>query len=186
MPFHAPYNASIQSVQFNVLFCFCISQIHAIITIINFILCFLNYSMGVLHCCISFCYVAKWINYMYTFIPSFLKFPSHLGCHKTLNSLCSTESSHYLFYTWRWKWECYSFSCVWLFVTPWTVACQAPLSWNSSGKNTRKSGHFFLHGIFPTQGSNLGLQHCRQSFYHWATRAAHFIHSTVYKSTQIS
>ena len=27
-------------------------------------------------------------------------------------------------------------SRVWLFVTPWTVACQAPLPWSSTGKNT--------------------------------------------------
>ena len=26
------------------------------------------------------------------------------------------------------KWKCYSLSCVWLFVTPWTVAHQSPLS----------------------------------------------------------
>ena len=27
----------------------------------------------------------------------------------------------------------------------------------------------FSRGIFPTQGSNLGLQHCRQILYHWVT-----------------
>ena len=27
-----------------------------------------------------------------------------------------------------WKWKCYLFSCIPLFVTPWTVAHQAPLS----------------------------------------------------------
>ena len=26
--------------------------------------------------------------------------------------------------------------------------------------------HFLLQGIFPTQGSNLGLPHCRQILYH--------------------
>ena len=26
--------------------------------------------------------------------------------------------------------------------------------------------HVLLQGIFPTQGSNLGLLHCRQNFYH--------------------
>ena len=51
-----------------------------------------------------------------------------------------------------------------LFVTPWTVAHQAPLPmelsrqeyWNSPGKNTRVGCHSLLQGIFPTQGSNLG------------------------------
>ena len=31
---------------------------------------------------------------------------------------------------------CHVLSCIWLFVTPWTVAHQAPLLWNFSGKNT--------------------------------------------------
>ena len=38
--------------------------------------------------------------------------------------------------------------------------------WNSSGKNTGVGCHFPLQGIFPTQGSNLGLPHCRQLLYH--------------------
>ena len=42
-------------------------------------------------------------------------------------------------------------------MTPWTIAHQTPLSWNSPGKNTRVSSHSLLQGIFLTQGSNLGL-----------------------------
>ena len=34
-----------------------------------------------------------------------------------------------------------------------------------SGKNTGVGCHFILQGIFPTQGSNLGLPHCRQTPY---------------------
>ena len=34
-------------------------------------------------------------------------------------------------------------SCVWLFVTPWTVACEIPLSWDSPGKNTGVACLFF-------------------------------------------
>ena len=37
--------------------------------------------------------------------------------------------------------------------------------WNSLGKNTRVGCHFLLQGIFLTQGSNLGLPHCRQILY---------------------
>ena len=33
--------------------------------------------------------------------------------------------------------------------------------WNSSGKNTGVGCHALLQGIFPTQGSNPGLLHCR-------------------------
>ena len=38
--------------------------------------------------------------------------------------------------------------------------------WNSPGKNTGVGCHSFLHGVFPTQGSNPGLLHCRQIIYH--------------------
>ena len=57
-------------------------------------------------------------------------------------------------------------SRVWLFMTPWTVAHQAHLSMEFSGKNTVVGCHLFLHRIFPTQGSNLGLLHYRQILYH--------------------
>ena len=39
----------------------------------------------------------------------------------------------------------------------WIVACQTPLSIGSGGKNTGVGCRFLLHGIFPTQGSNLHL-----------------------------
>ena len=38
--------------------------------------------------------------------------------------------------------------------------------WNSPGKNTGVGCHSLLQGIFPTQGLNLGLLHCRQILYH--------------------
>ena len=37
--------------------------------------------------------------------------------------------------------------------------------WNSPGKNTGLGCHSLLQGIFPTQGSNAGLLHCRQILY---------------------
>ena len=37
--------------------------------------------------------------------------------------------------------------------------------WDFPGKNTRVGCHFLLQRIFPTQGSNLSLPHCRQSLY---------------------
>ena len=38
--------------------------------------------------------------------------------------------------------------------------------WNSSGHNTGVGSHFLLQAIFPTQGSNPGLLHCRWILYH--------------------
>ena len=37
--------------------------------------------------------------------------------------------------------------------------------WDSLGKNTGVGCHFLLQGIFLTQGSNLGLMHCRWILY---------------------
>ena len=37
--------------------------------------------------------------------------------------------------------------------------------WNSPGQNTGVGGLSLLQEIFPTQGSNLGLPHCRQILY---------------------
>ena len=38
-------------------------------------------------------------------------------------------------------------------------------SWNSPGQNTGVGSLFLLQGIFPTQGSNTGLPHCRWILY---------------------
>ena len=51
------------------------------------------------------------------------------------------------------------FSHVQLFATLWTVARQAPLSMNFSGKNTGVGSHSLLQEIFLTQGLDLGLLH---------------------------
>ena len=59
-----------------------------------------------------------------------------------------------------------SFSCVRLFVTPWTVVCTRLLhSWDFLGKSTGVSCHFLLQGLFPDQGLNPGLWHCRRTPY---------------------
>ena len=70
------------------------------------------------------------------------------------------------------------FSHVWLSVTLWPVDLQAPLSWDSWGKNTGVGCHGLLQGIFPTQGSNPSLLYYRQIFffffYHWAPVEAQY------------
>ena len=38
--------------------------------------------------------------------------------------------------------------------------------WDFPGKSTGVGCHFLLQRIFLTQGSNLGLSHCRQTLYH--------------------
>ena len=49
------------------------------------------------------------------------------------------------------------FSCVWLFVTPWTVACQAPLSIGFPRQEYWSGSPLPSPGIFPTQGSKSPL-----------------------------
>ena len=56
-------------------------------------------------------------------------------------------------------------SLVRFFETPWAVTYQAPLSMGFSGNSPGVDCHFLLQGIFPTQGSNPGLPHCRQTLY---------------------
>ena len=48
----------------------------------------------------------------------------------------------------------------WLFAIPWLYS-----PWNSPGKNTGVGSLSLLQGIFPTQGLNPGLPHCRQILY---------------------
>ena len=57
-------------------------------------------------------------------------------------------------------------SCFRLFATPWMVATRLLCPWDFPGKSSGVDCHFLLQGIFPTQGSNPGLRHCRQTLYH--------------------
>ena len=61
------------------------------------------------------------------------------------------------------KWQLLSH--VWLSVISWTVAHQALCPWDYPDKHTGVGCHFLLQGIFPTQGSNLRLSHCRCVLY---------------------
>ena len=51
---------------------------------------------------------------------------------------------------------------------------------DSPGKNTGVGCHALLQGIFLTQGLNPHLLHCRQILYHWATKEAPLIYSSLY------
>ena len=44
--------------------------------------------------------------------------------------------------------------------------------WNSPGQSTEVGNLSFLQGIFPTQGLNPGLPHCRQILYQLSTKEA--------------
>ena len=71
---------------------------------------------------------------------------------------------------WRWL-DCLcgggvqSLSCVWLFVTPCTIARRFLCPWNFPGKNTRMGCNCLLQRIFLTPGIKPRLLHCRCILY---------------------
>ena len=87
------------------------------------------------------------------FFPLHIPFPDSLyvnavlswGFHGNLSLVCELLSS------------------VWLFATPGTVTCQAPLSMEFSRPRTLEGLPFPPTGHLLTQGSNPGLLHCRQT-----------------------
>ena len=50
--------------------------------------------------------------------------------------------------------------------------------WNSPGQSTGVGSLSLLQGIFPTQGSNLGLPHCGQILYQLSHKASLYIYTT--------
>ena len=49
--------------------------------------------------------------------------------------------------------------------------------WNSPGQNTGVGSLSLLQGIFPTQGSNPGLLHCRQILYQLSHKGSSLHHN---------
>ena len=66
---------------------------------------------------------------------------------------------------------------VWFFVTPWTIQSvefSRPEYWSS---------HSLLQGIFPTQGSNPGLLHCRQILYQLSHKGKYSFYLLIFGHT---
>ena len=49
--------------------------------------------------------------------------------------------------------------------------------WDFPGNSTGVDWHFLLQGIFPTQGSNPGLPHCRQMLYRLSHQGSPYIYN---------
>ena len=54
--------------------------------------------------------------------------------------------------------------------------------WNSPDQNTGVGSLSLLQGIFPTQGSNPGLPHCRQILYQLSHKGSPTLHHLLWKS----
>ena len=72
-------------------------------------------------------------------------------------------------------WRSWGRSCLRLFTTD---------PWNSPGKNTEVGCQSLPQGIFLTQGSNLGLLHCRQILYHLSHKRNPVPTAVVFRSAQ--
>ena len=77
------------------------------------------------------------------------------------------------------------FSHVQHFLTPWAIGCQAPLSMEFSSQKYWSRLPFTFQEIFPTQGSNPGLLHCRQILYHLSHQESSF-HSIYFSKCLIT
>ena len=106
-----------------------------------------------------------------------------VGCHFLLQGMWPTEGSnpqllprllhcHGIPYPWATGEALVWYMCakslyVWLFAPLWTVAHQAPLSMGIlQARVLEWVAISYSRGIFPTQGSNPRLLHCRQVLYH--------------------
>ena len=63
----------------------------------------------------------------------------------------------------------------------WSQGLHSP--WNSPGQNTGVGSVSILQGIFPNQGSNPGLLHCRQILYQLSHKGSPYICISTYKYT---
>ena len=112
-----------------------------------------------------------WEPVQYPWIPALpdLRLPC-LANHWDPSWVCQLKN---IFTTWKlrvllhWKWE-RKWSCLVMSnslrphrLLPTRLLCP----WDFPDNSTGVDYHFLLQGIFPTQGSNPGLPHCRQILY---------------------
>ena len=103
----------------------------------------------------------RWGLYLYLLNTAVL-WPWQKGCYGTSKARA-----------WKWKWK-WSRSVVSDSLRPHGLQPTRLLHpWDSPGKSTGVGCHFLLQGIFPTQGSNPGLLHCRQTLYHLSHQGNH-------------
>ena len=118
-------------------------------------------------------FIATWISMQLIFCVYFLEFSSNVSFFpfiykivqgRDLFSICLSSGNHQL--TVLYLIVVQLPSCIRLFWDPMDCSLLGPsVHGIFPGKNARMNCHFLLQGIFPTQGLNPGLSHCRQSLY---------------------
>ena len=61
--------------------------------------------------------------------------------------------------------------------------CGLYIPWNSPGQNTRVGSLSLFQGIFPTQGLNPGLLHCRHILYHLSLKGSPHMYTHTHTHT---
>ena len=89
-----------------------------------------------------------------------------INIRKLGNSTCLLSCLVPLEYVWKWK----SLSPVLLFATPWTDLPGSSVHEILQARILEQVSHSLFQGIFPTQGLNPGLPHCRWILYHLSHR----------------
>ena len=80
-----------------------------------------------------------------------------------MNLMAKQKQSHrHRKKTWLLRWQSESEIC--------SVMSNSAMPWNSPSQNTGVGSISLLQGIFPTQGSNPGLPHCRWILYQLSHR----------------
>ena len=122
------------------------------------------WSMVDLQCYVSFRYTAKWFVCVCVCIYPFSdSFPLY-GITKYWVQFLVLYSRYMLVLYFIYE----KSESIWRFQTPWTVPHQAPLSWNSSGKNPGVTSHSLLQciyvnpefEIYPSSPSPFGNHKC--------------------------
>ena len=122
---------------------------------------FFNWIILDLQYCVNFRSTSKGFRYIYIYFQIIFRF--RLLQDTEYRSLCYPVNPC-----------CFSVLCMCLVAQSCPTLCDpmdcsppgSSIHEDSPGKNTRVGCHALLQGIFPTQGLNPGLLHCRQVLYH--------------------
>ena len=103
--------------------------------------------------------ISLFIYFKHSNLSLFILYPLPTGNHKFVFYICESILLYALLYIIFYISHIsggglIAKSCP-VLVTPGTIACQAPLSMDSPGKNNGVSCHLLLHWIYLTQESNL-------------------------------
>ena len=99
------------------------------------------------------CPFLSFIHFSISVFKDFYSFLNrHLVCKESVFTVCRQDGNH----------GCVCSCLCPTLCDPWTVAHQAPLSMEFSGKNAGVGCHFLFERIFPTQGWDLCLLHLLQ------------------------